>query len=113
MRNPIRPSSIRTFTAEPMSQVAAIVAYLALAGAVASWIAGAWFYAATVRDLSERPGRVNWFTVAAWPFALGRLKGAPPPRTVRVNKALIVCLACLTVAVAATSIATNLARVSR
>jgi len=96
-----------------MSQVAAIVAYLALAGAVASWIAGAWFYAATVRDLSERPGRVNWFTVAAWPFALGRLKGAPPPRTVRVNKALIVCLACLTVAVAATSIATNLARVSR
>ena len=96
-----------------MSQFAAIVAYLALAGAVASWIAGAWFYAATVRDLSDRPGGANWLAVAAWPFALGRLKGAAPPRTAQVNKALIAFLACLTVAVAATSVATNLARVSR
>ena len=96
-----------------MSTFAAIVAYLALAGAVASWIAGAWFYAATVRDLMDRPEGPNWFMVAAWPFALGRLKGAAAARSAQVNKALIVFLACLTVAAAATSVATNLARVSR
>jgi hypothetical protein len=96
-----------------MSQFAAIVAYVALAGAVASWIVGAWFYAAIVRDLSDRPGGANWLAVAAWPFALGRLKGATAPRTAQVHKALIAFLACLTVAVAATSVATNLARVPR
>ncbi len=96
-----------------MSQFAAIVAYLALAGAVASWIAGAWFYACTLRDLSVRTGGPNWLAVAAWPFALGRLKGAATPRTAQVHKALIAFFACLTVAVAATSVATNLARVPR
>jgi hypothetical protein len=98
-----------------MSQFAAIVAYLALAGAVASWIAGAWFYASTLRQLSEQPehGRTTWLAVAAWPFALRRLKGAAAAQAAHVNKALIVFLACLTVAAAATSVATNLARVSR
>ncbi len=38
---------------KPMSQFAAIVAYLALAGAIASWIAGAWFYARTLRAISR------------------------------------------------------------
>ena len=96
-----------------MSEFAAIVAILALAGAVASWIAGAWFYAAIVRDLADRPGGPNWLAVAAWPFALGRLRGAAPPRTAQVHKALIAIFACLAVAAAATSVATNLARVPR
>jgi len=96
-----------------MSEFAAIVAILALAGAIASWIAGARFYAAIVRDLPDQSGGSNWIAVAAWPFALGRLKGAAPPRTAQVHKALIAFFACLTVAVAATSVATNLARVPR
>jgi hypothetical protein len=96
-----------------MSEFAAIVAFLALAGAVASWIAGAWSYAAILRDLSDGPGGSNWLAVAGWPFALGRLKGVAPPRIAQVHKALIAFFACLTVAVAATSLATNLARVPR
>jgi hypothetical protein len=96
-----------------MSEFAAIVAVLALVGAVASWIAGALFYAAIARDFPERSGTMNWLAVAVWPLALNRLKGAAPPRTARVHKALIAFFACLTVAVAATSVATNLARVSR
>ena len=98
-----------------MSQFAAIVAYLALAGAAASWIVGAWFYASTLRELSAQRehGRATWLAVAAWPFALRRLRGAAATQAARVNKALIVFFACLTVAVAATSVATNLARVPR
>ena len=98
-----------------MSQFAAIVAYLALAGAIASWIAGAWFYAVTLRALAGEPGhsRANWLAVVGWPFALGRLKGAASADASQVNKALVAFIACLMVAAAATSVATNLARVSR
>ena len=55
----------------------------------------------------------SWLVVVAWPFALGRLKGAAAAPAAKVNKALVAFLACLMVAVAATSVATNLARVSR
>ena len=34
-----------------MAQLAFTVAVLALAGALASWVAGAWFYARTLREL--------------------------------------------------------------
>jgi hypothetical protein len=51
--------------------------------------------------------------VVAWPFALGRLRGLPTTYVAPVNKALVAFLACLMVAAAATSVATNLARVSR
>jgi len=95
-----------------MAQVAFIVVYLALAGALASWIAGAWFYMRTLRALaSER--ELSWLAVVAWPFALGRLKGAAVASAANVNKALVAFLACLMLAAAATSVATNLARVSR
>jgi hypothetical protein len=96
-----------------MSVFAAIVACLALAGAVASWIVGAWGYAAAARKLSAESKKPGWLAVAAWPFALRRIKGAASNDTVQVNKALIAFFACLTVAIAATSVATNLARVSR
>jgi hypothetical protein len=91
------------------------VAFLALAGALASWIAGAWFFAQTLHALAadrERP-RLVWLAVATWPFAIGRLEGAAAAHAARVNKALVAFFACLTVAVAATSVATNLARISR
>ncbi len=94
-----------------MSQFAAIVACLALAGAVASWIVGAWFYAATARALPAETG--GWLAVAGWPFARARLEGAAAANLAKINKALVAFIACLTVAAAATSVATNLARVSR
>ncbi len=102
-----------------MAQFAFIVVYLALAGALASWVAGAWFYARTLRALAAERGQARPASLAvvcamvAWPFVLGRLKGAAAAHAAQVNKALVAVFACLTVAVAATSVATNLARVSR
>ncbi|MET0631675.1 MAG: hypothetical protein ABWY47_03410 [Xanthobacteraceae bacterium] len=98
-----------------MAQLAFIVVVLALAGALASWVAGAWFYAQTLRELAAERGqpRLAWLAVVAWPFATGRIKGAAAARAAQVNKALVAFLACLMVALAATSVATNLARVSR
>jgi hypothetical protein len=102
-----------------MALFAAIVAFLALVGALASWIAGGWFYARTLRALASEPGRharlapAHIAAVVAWPFALRRLKGVSTAHAAPVNKALVAFLACLMVAAAATSVATNLARVSR
>jgi hypothetical protein len=101
-----------------MAQFAFIVVYFALAGALASWIVGAWFYGQTLRALAAERGQapVSWLAMIAatvvWPFALGRVKGAAA-HAGAINKALVAVLACLTLAVAATSVATNLARVSR
>jgi hypothetical protein len=98
-----------------MVLLASIVAYLALAGALVSWIAGAWFFAQTLRALAADRGqtRTTWLAVIAWPFALARLKGAAAAHAAKVNKALVAFFACLMLAAAATSVATNLARVSR
>ena len=84
--------------------IATIFVYLAFAGALASWIAGAVFSART----GSGP-----LAVIAWPFAIGRIRRAGGEPARQVNKALVAFLACLMVAVAATSVATNLARVSR
>jgi hypothetical protein len=102
-----------------MAQLAFIVVYLALAGALISWIIGAWFYARTLNALAVDRNRTPSSRFAlvtalvAWPFARGRLEGAATSHAAYVNKALIAFFACLTIAVAATSVATNLARVSR
>jgi hypothetical protein len=106
-----------------MAQLAFIVLYLALAGALASWVAGAWFYLRTLRGLAAERGTTRLtgravvvavlVAMVSWPFALARLKGAAAWQAAQVNKALVAFLACSTLAVAATSVATNLARVSR
>jgi hypothetical protein len=98
-----------------MAQVASILAVLAAAGAIVSWVAGALFYARTLRTLGSerRRPRMTWLAVAAWPFATARIEGAAAAQAANVNKALVALLACLIVAAAATSVATNLARVSR
>ena len=94
--------------------VASIVAVFAVAGAIASWIAGAWFYVRTMRALAagREQAHTSWLAVIGWPFAIARLKGTAESDA-NVNKALVAFLACLMVAAAATSVATNLARVSR
>ena len=102
-----------------MAQLAFIVLGLALAGAVASWIAGAWFYAQTLSALAAERSHVSltWRTVivamVSWPFALGRLKGTAGAQAAKVNKAIVAFFACMMIAAAATSVATNLARVAR
>ena len=91
-----------------------IVAGLAVVGALACWIAGAWYYAYALRTLDAgKPRRLAWLAFVAWPFLTGRLKGAAAVPAALVNKSLVVFLACLLVAAAATSVATNLARVTR
>jgi hypothetical protein len=85
-------------------QASTILAYLAFAGAIASWVAGAVFCA--------RAG-VSPFAVIAWPFAIGRIRAAGGEPAAQVNKALVAFIACLMVAFAAFSVSTNLHRFAK
>jgi hypothetical protein len=97
-----------------MSTVATIVAVLAVAGAVASWIAGVVFYIRTLRAASDQgPRAQTWKAVVAWPFFSRQATGAAAEHAAKVNKALVAFFTCLMIAVAATSLATNLSRLSR
>ncbi|MEN3384498.1 MAG: hypothetical protein V7608_4542 [Hyphomicrobiales bacterium] len=89
-----------------------VLASLAFAGALASWIAGAVFYARTLRTLSA-DGSANWLAVAAWPLALSRIKGAGGEGAALVNKSLVAFFACLMIAFAAFSVSANLHRVAK
>jgi hypothetical protein len=97
-----------------MAQVAFIVAGLAIAGAVACWIAGAVFYVRTLRSISDDPQQKGMMSRAIfnWMFTAGRLQGVAGAQAATVNKALVAFLVCLVVAVSAISVGTNLARVS-
>jgi hypothetical protein len=86
-----------------MAAISTVLAYLALAGAVASFIAGA--------VLSARAG-AGWRAIA-WPFALGRIRAAGGEPAARVNKALVAFIACLLVGAAAFSASTNLHRFAK
>jgi hypothetical protein len=94
-----------------MATLATLVTFAALAGALASWIAGAVFYARTLAALND--GRTRWLAVVAWPFATSRIKGAAAEHAARVNKALVAFVACLMIAAAAWSAAANLQRLAR
>jgi hypothetical protein len=97
-----------------MTLVAYIVAGLAIAGAVASWIAGAVFYVQTLRAISDDPQQKGMMSRAIfnWMFTVRRLQGAAAAHASNVNKALVAFLVCLIIAITAISIGTNLARVS-
>jgi hypothetical protein len=97
-----------------MSLVAYIVAGLAVAGAVASWVAGAVFYVRTLQAISQDPQQKGLMARAIfnWMFTVGRLQGAAAVNASFVNKALVAFLVCLIVAIAAISVGTNLARIS-
>jgi len=94
-----------------MATLATIVAVAALIGAAASWIAGAMFFMRTLS--SGRNGRQILFAAVAWPFAARRMTGNAALHSAKVNKALVAFFTCLMVAAAATSLATNLSRLSR
>lgn len=96
-----------------MVQAAYIVAGLAVAGAIASWLVGATYYVRALRAMSQEQRGLLLRAIVAWPFALGRLHGDAADHAATVNKALVAFFACLVVAVSAISLATNLARVPR
>ena len=89
-----------------------VLVYLAFAGALVSFIAGAVFYARTLRTLSA-DGSANWLAVAAWPFGLSRIRGAGGEGAALVNKSLVAFFACLMIAFAAFSVSANLHRVAK
>ena len=93
-------------TGTRMATVAYIVAGLAVAGAVASWIVGAVFYVRTLRAISQDPQQRGLMSRAifAWMFTVGRLQGAAAAHASIVNKALVAFLVCVIVAVAAISV---------
>ena len=74
-----------------MAQLAFVVAGLALAGALASWIVGAVSYVRTLRAISQDPQQRGLMlrAIVAWPFAVGRLQGEAAEHAAKVNKALV------------------------
>jgi hypothetical protein len=85
-------------------QLSTILAYLAFAGAAASWIAGA--------IVCARAG-ASPLAVIAWPFAIGRIRAAGGEPAVQVNKALVAFVACMLVGLAAFSASANLHRFAK
>ena len=83
--------------------ISTILVYLALVGAVASFVTGAVF--------SARAG-AGWLAVA-WPFAIGRIRAAGGEPAAQVNKALVAFIACVLVGVAAYSASANLHRFAK
>ena len=83
--------------------ISTILVYFALAGAVASFVAGAIF--------SARAG-AGWLAIA-WPFALPRIRAAGGEPAAQVNKALVAFIACVLVGVAAYSASANLHRFAK
>jgi hypothetical protein len=87
---------------------AAFITWLALAGALASFVAGAIFSARIAAG-----GPTRWLAVLVWPLAMTRFKGAAGEQAARLNKALVAFIACLMIAAAAWSAAANLHRFAR
>ena len=95
-----------------MQSVATVLAYLAFAGAIASWIAGVVFF---VRTLSAISGdrRLMWLAVSP---GRSRCRGSgarAPPTPRNVNKALVAFIACMLVGVAAFAASANLHRFAK
>jgi hypothetical protein len=91
-----------------MANAAAVITWIALAGALASFIAGAVFSA---RALPRANLRLRLLAIVAWPFALARFRTAE--QSAQINKALVAFMACLMIAAAAWSAAANLHRFAR
>jgi hypothetical protein len=95
-----------------MQSVATVIAYLAFAGAIASWAAGVVFFVRTLNSVSG-DRRLMWLAVVAWPFAVSRIRGAGAADAANVNKALVAFMACILVGVAAFAASANLHRFAK
>jgi hypothetical protein len=96
-----------------MVTAAYIVAGLALAGAIASWIVGAISYVRALSAISQDAQQRGLMmrAVVAWMFTARHLQDEAAAYASIVNKSLVAFIACAIVAVSAISVATNLARV--
>jgi hypothetical protein len=86
-----------------MATVSTLLVYLALAGAIASFVAGGVY--------SARAG-AGWLAIV-WPLAVGRIRAAGGEPASQVNKALVAFIACLLVGMAAFAASTNLHRFAK
>ena len=86
-----------------MAAVSTILVYLAVIGAIVSFIAGA--------ILAVRAGAGALSVL--WPLAMGRIRRAGGEPAALVNKALVALIACLLVGTAAFSAAANLHRFAK
>ena len=93
-----------------MANAAAVLTWIALLGALASFIAGIVFSERTSRHAHLR---MRWLLVAAWPLAIARLKDAAGAEAAILNKTLVAFITCLMIAAAAWSAAANLHRFAR
>ena len=93
-----------------MANAAAIITWIALIGAAASFVAGAVFASRALAG-SGLPTRI--LATVAWPLARARAKAAAGAEGARLDKALVACIACLMIAAAAWSAAANLYRFAR
>ena len=86
-----------------MAAISTVLVYLALLGAIASFIAGAVY--------SKRAG-AGWLAIA-WPFALRRIRAHGAEPAALVNKALVALITCMLVGAAAFSASANLHRFAK
>ena len=93
-----------------MANAAGVLTWIALAGALASFIAGIVFSERTSRHARLR---LRWLLVAAWPLAIARLKVAAGDEAATLNKTLVAFMTCLMIAAASWSAAANLHRFAR
>jgi cell division protein FtsL len=93
-----------------MGRVGIVVLVAALAGALASWIVGAVYYARSLRAAHAKD--TSWLAVVVWPFATKRISSTGSTEAIVVNKALVALLVCITLSAATVSLSTNLNRVS-
>jgi hypothetical protein len=91
------------------SAAAAFISWVALAGALVSFVAGAVYAARALKGARA----TRWFAVVAWPFLLARLKTAAGEHAQSLDRALVAMIACLMIAAAAWSAAANLHRFAR
>jgi len=97
-----------------MGAFAITVLALALAGALASWVVGAVYYARSVRTVLSNPGSpLPWLSVVVWPFATKRIANTASADASTVNKALVALIVCLTLGVTTISLSTNFNRVAK
>jgi hypothetical protein len=95
-----------------MQTASTIIACLAFAGALASWIVGVVFFVRTLREIAA-DRRMMWLAVFAWPFATSQIQGAGASHAAKVNKALVAFIACVMVGAAAFSASVNLQRFAK
>lgn len=96
-----------------MGPIATTVFSLAIAGALASWVVGAIYFARAIAAMNDPSGPSRWAAVVAWPFATKRMKGAAAENAAVVNKAIVAFLICLTLAVLTISLSTNYNRIAK